>query len=182
MSCGERYHRHAPGQDPPLPGVTGTPRRRAVVVYHIREIQRYGEAPATGRKPAPFPRRDTIAHVVRIERRDAFLHATVTGDNTAEDVRGYLAEVRAACVEHRCRRVLIEESLAGPGLKTMTIYDIVTLGVTDAASVLEKVAFLDLNPAHDPHGMEFAEDLAMNRALNARFFTDRRLAEEWLRE
>ena len=104
----------------------------------------------------------------------------VTGDNTPQDVREYLAEVREACAAHACPRVLIEENLQGPSLRTMDIYDIVTQGSQRAGAAVTMVAFLDTNPAHAAEDMRFAETLAVNRQLNVRFFTDRHRAEQWV--
>jgi hypothetical protein len=88
--------------------------------------------------------------------------------------------VGESCIAHRCPRVLIEENFKGPSLDTMTIYDIVTQGSRRAAQAVTRVAFLDLNPEHTARDMKFAETLAVNRWLNARFFTDRAEAEQWL--
>jgi hypothetical protein len=54
----------------------------------------------------------------------------VEGDNTLEDVRQYLAEVREACAAESCTRVLVEENLRGPSLRTMDIFAIAARGGT----------------------------------------------------
>ncbi|HTT68757.1 MAG TPA: hypothetical protein VMF70_12075 [Gemmatimonadales bacterium] len=121
-----------------------------------------------------------MAHVLRVEHRGVYLYAAVAGDNTPQDVREYLADVQAACVSSGCPRVLIEENLAGPSLGTMDIFAIAAGGGRKAATSIAKIAYLDLNPDHEAKGMQFAENVAVNRGLNVRLFTDRREAEAWL--
>jgi stage II sporulation SpoAA-like protein len=121
-----------------------------------------------------------VAHTVRIEHRGAYLHATVTGDNTKQDVLAYLADVHEACETHGCSRVLIEENLAGPGLDTLTIYDIVSEGAGRAPPAVTRVAFVDANPAHAGRAMQFAESVAVNRFLSVRVFDDLGAAREWV--
>jgi len=121
-----------------------------------------------------------MAHVLRVERRGAYLLAVVEGDNTPDDVRQYLAEVREACVDRDCSRVLVEENLRGPSLKTMDIFVIAADGGSAAAGALSMVAYMDVNPDHAVRDMQFAENVAVNRGLNVRAFTDRREAEAWL--
>ncbi len=121
-----------------------------------------------------------MAHDLRIEHRGAYLHALGEGDNTPDDVRQYLAEVREACVAKGCSRVLIEENLRGPSLKTMDIFAIAAAGGSSAAGAIGMLAYMDVNPDHVAGDMEFAEDVAVNRGLNVRMFSDRREAEEWL--
>ncbi len=121
-----------------------------------------------------------MSHVLKVEPRGGYLDATVTGDNTLQDVEEYLSELRDACFAQGCRRVLIEENLQGPSLSTMAIYDIVVRGSEKAPQSLERIAYLDVNPDHAVQDMEFAATVAVNRSLNVRLFTDRGEAEEWL--
>jgi hypothetical protein len=121
-----------------------------------------------------------MSHLLRVEHRGTYLFVTVTGENTPQDVREYLSEVREACLARGCPRVLIEENLRGPGLGTTDIYDIVAQGSESAAPAVSKLAFLDVNPRHVAADMKFAETLAVNRLLNVRFFADRHEAERWV--
>jgi len=121
-----------------------------------------------------------MAHVLRVEQKGTYLHAVVEGDNTTEDVRQYLAEVRKACEARGCTRVLVEENLRGPSLKTMEIFAIAAGGGSAAAGTLSMVAYMDVNPEHAVRDMQFAENVAANRGLNVRLFLDRREAEAWL--
>lgn len=121
-----------------------------------------------------------MPHVLRIEHRGAFLHAVVEGDNTPEDVRQYLSEVREACLARGCQRVFIEENLRGPSLGTVDIFTIAAGGGRNADGAISMIAYMDVNPEHAPQDMAFAENVAVNRGLNVRMFADRREAQEWL--
>ena len=121
-----------------------------------------------------------MAHQLRVEHRGAYLHAVVEGDNTPEDVAEYLADVRRACEASGCPRVLVEENLRGPSLRTMEIFAIAEKGGANAAGAITMVAYLDVNSEHAAKDMEFAANVAANRGLNVRVFTDLREAEKWL--
>ncbi|HXY70825.1 MAG TPA: hypothetical protein VEH62_15390 [Gemmatimonadales bacterium] len=123
-----------------------------------------------------------MAYDLRLEFRGDYLVASVSGDNTPQDVREYLAEIRAACETRGCSRVLVEENLSGPSLGTMDIYGIAEGAGRNAAGAITRIAYLDVNPEHATRDMEFAANVAANRGLNVRVFTDRREAAEWLSE
>jgi hypothetical protein len=80
----------------------------------------------SSRKTASPWKEKAMPYVLSVENKEAYLHITVTGDNTPENVANYLSEVRNKCVEHQCSKVLIEENLRGPSLGTGIIYNIVT--------------------------------------------------------
>src|SRR4029450_860502 len=69
-----------------------------------------------------------MAYQIAIAQEPGYLHFRVTGENSPGAVRGYLAEVYAACVERNVGTVLIEENLAGPGPSFLDIYQIVEEG------------------------------------------------------
>ena len=121
-----------------------------------------------------------MAHETRIEHRGAYLYAAVSGDNTPKDVQEYVSEVRTACEAHGCSRVLIEENLRGPSLRTMDIFDIVLRGTQRSAPAVTTIAYLDVNPEHRMADLKFAENVASNRGLNIRVFADKAEAEQWL--
>jgi hypothetical protein len=59
-----------------------------------------------------------IGYELAFARHPDYIHATVTGTNSRDAVMGYLEDVRRECVRQDCYRVLIEERLEGPRLKT----------------------------------------------------------------
>lgn len=121
-----------------------------------------------------------MSYVLRLENKGAYLHITVTGDNTPENVANYLSEVRDKCVEHQCSTVLIEENLRGPSLAPSIVFSIITEAATRVWPSVQRIAYIDTNPAHQTETLQFAETVAVNRGVNIRFFSRIAEAEQWL--
>ena len=121
-----------------------------------------------------------MSYVLSVENKGAYLHITVTGANTPENVANYLSEVRNKCEEHQCSNVLIEENLRGPSLNTVTIYNIVTEAGDRVWPVVRRIAYVDVNQEHNREAMRFAETVAVNRAVNVRLFSSVLDAQKWL--
>src|SRR6266568_538942 len=111
-----------------------------------------------------------MSYELSIVQRPGYLHAKVAGQNSAETVRGYLAEVRAACERLGCAAVLIEENLAGPGLSIADIFGVAETGARPAGTQALRIAYVDTNPEHSHPDMMFAETVATNRGVNVRVF------------
>jgi len=109
-----------------------------------------------------------------------YLHAIVTGVNSLENVAQYLEDVLQECQARHIRRVLIEEQLEGPRLRTMDVFQIAAEGSTRAQGYFEAVAYVDVNAQGDL--MKFAETIAVNRYLPVSVFRSVRDAEVWLQE
>jgi len=107
-----------------------------------------------------------------------YLHAIITGENSFENVTGYLQQVREECRRRGYRRLLIEEHLEGPRLSGLEVFRIVTEGSERARGELHAIAYVDANA----HGalMKFAEDVAVNRALRVAVFSSIPEAQLWL--
>ncbi len=121
-----------------------------------------------------------MSYVLSVENKEAYLHITVTGDNTPENVANYLSEVRDKCVEHQCSNVLIEENLRGPSLAPSIVFSIITEAATRVWPIVQRIAYIDTNPAHQTETLQFAETVAVNRGVNIRFFSRIAEAEQWL--
>ena len=121
-----------------------------------------------------------MSYVLSVENKGAYLHITVTGDNTPENVANYLSEVRDKCVEHQCSSVLIEENLKGPSLDLGIVYTIVTEAANRVWPVVQRIAYVDVNLEHHLESMRFAETVAVNRGVNVRLFSRIVDAEQWL--
>ena len=119
-----------------------------------------------------------MAYTLKIEQKPGYLHATVTGHNSADTVARYMREVMQEAGARRCPRLLIEENLEGPRLGTMEVYALVTAGAKQFHGVLEALAFVDLNA--EGGVMRFAEDVAVNRGIPVRVFRTVAGAEKWL--
>ena len=119
-----------------------------------------------------------MAFELRLEPKQGYLHAVVTGDNTREDVFGYLRELLHACQLRHVTRVLIEERLTGPRLGPVDVFDIAVQGSTEAVGSLMTIAYVDVHAVGDT--MKFAENVAVNRGLPVRIFATVAEAEQWL--
>jgi hypothetical protein len=120
-----------------------------------------------------------MSHELSVKRPGGYLHITVTGDNTPEDVQQYLLEVHESCVKHSCPYVLIEENLQGHSLETLEIFRVIAKAAQPSSAV-RCIAYVDVNPEHDADRMKFAETVANNRAMMVKIFTDLSEAEKWL--
>lgn len=115
---------------------------------------------------------------VSITQKPTYLHAVITGENNADNVRGYLKQIQRECKAHKCLRVLIEERLEGPRLGIVDVYRIVSEQTVSALGQIEVIAYVDVNAEGDL--MKFAEDVAVNRFLRAAVFSSVPDAELWL--
>jgi hypothetical protein len=119
------------------------------------------------------------AYELTITQKPGYLHAVVTGENSRENVARYLEEILRECAARNCRRLLIEERLAGPRLGTMSVFEIAAEGSNHAQGHFNAIAYVDVNAEGDR--MEFAETVAVNRGLPVRVFSSVSDAEDWLR-
>jgi hypothetical protein len=118
--------------------------------------------------------------VLRIEKKEGYLHATVTGENVPESIFTYLLQIRDACADYGCPYVLIEENLQGPSLDLKSIFEIVSLSSEHAEPAVKSIAFVDTNPGHEHIKMEFAGNVAVGLGLNVRIFLTVEEARHWL--
>jgi hypothetical protein len=124
-----------------------------------------------------------MAHSISVQFEPGYLHLVVTGDNTQEDVAGYLDKVPRLCVGHAYSYVLIEEHLNGPSLAMLSIFDIASKGAESAqSSSLLAIAYVDTNPQHDHSKMQFAGNVAQKRGLQVQPFATVAAAKRWLSE
>lgn len=119
-----------------------------------------------------------MTYELTIDQKPTYLHAIVTGRNSRENVARYLKAILRECKARRCFRVLIEEHLEGPRLGTLEVFEIASEGSVRAFGMLEAIAYVDVNAAGDL--MQFAETVAVNRALPVTVFSTVVEAETWL--
>jgi hypothetical protein len=115
-----------------------------------------------------------------VEPRPGYLHISVNGTNSADNVRKILGDVIATCARHGCARVLFEEHLLGPSIGAVEAFEIVSEGSNSARPIVQQVAYVDTNPEHDSSLLEFVETVAVNRGIHVRVFATVREAEAWL--
>jgi len=82
---------------------------------------------------------------LKIEQKPTCLHAIVTGLNSGENVEAYLEELRGECIARGCIRLLIEEHLEGPRLRTLDVFEVVFKGSRQALGLFTAIAFVDLH-------------------------------------
>jgi hypothetical protein len=119
-----------------------------------------------------------MSYQLRIVEKPTYLHATVTGPNTLENVAGYLQEIMRECEARQCFNVLIEERLTGRRLETWDVYQIASDNSALARGVFRAIAYVDVNAGGDL--MKFAETVANNRGVPINLFTTVADAEAWL--
>jgi hypothetical protein len=119
-----------------------------------------------------------MTYALTIDQKPTYLHAIVTGRNSREHVARYLEAILQECMARRCCRVLIEERLEGPRLGTFDVFKIASEGSSQALRKFQAIAYVDVNAEGDL--MQFAETVAVNRALPVRVFATVADAEQWL--
>ena len=123
-----------------------------------------------------------MSYVLEAIQQAGFLYVRVTGENTPQVAAAYLRDMLAACIEHGCGVVLIEENLSGPSMDVMDVYQLASEIGDKARNVIQQVAYVDINPDHSLGLMRFAGDVAADRGVNVRVFETVKEAERWLRE
>ncbi len=134
--------------------------------------------PNPDRRPLGDPEEPPVTYRLTIDPKPTYLHFTVTGPNTKENVRGYLDEIRRECTRRNCYRVLVEERLEGQRLGTFDVFEIVKEGSYKALGIFKAFAYVDINSEGDL--MKFAETVAVNRAMPVAVFATVAQAEKWL--
>ncbi len=119
-----------------------------------------------------------MAYKLKICKKADYLHAIVTGQNSLENIKGYLQQIFHECKAADCSRLLIEERLEGPRLNTREVFKIASEESHRAFGVFRAIAYVDINAEGDL--MEFAETVAVNRALPVHTFSTLAEAEKWL--
>lgn len=120
-----------------------------------------------------------MSYHMSVEAKPGYLHFIVTGDNTRENVVRYVEEVVRECTLRQCFRALIEERLQGPRLGTLDVFEMVSAGSTRFLRTLQAMAYVDVH-ARSQEMMQFAENVAVNRAFPVRVFPTVSAAERWL--
>jgi len=123
--------------------------------------------------------RHFVSYEMSIEPKSGYLHVTVTGQNTRTNVIAYMEAVIRECTLRQCFRVLIEERLQGPRMGTLDVFEIVSAGSARFLRTITAMAYVDVN-APSQEMMQFAENVAVNRAFPVRVFPTVLSAERWL--
>jgi hypothetical protein len=119
-----------------------------------------------------------VTYTLTVDQKPTYLHAVVTGDNSAQAVEQYMEELMQECTARGASRVLIEERLVGPRLGPFEVFSMVSRGTARYSQAVEALAFVDVNA--EGNVMRFAEEVAVNRGFPVRVFPTVAAAEQWL--
>jgi hypothetical protein len=119
-----------------------------------------------------------VSYQLSVTHKPTYLHIVVTGQNSRDTVARYMDEVVRECTARGCRRVLVEERLTGPRLGTVEVFTLVSAGSLRFMGALQSMAYVDVNGMGGT--MDFAENVAVNRAFPVRVFSNVAAAEKWL--
>lgn len=119
-----------------------------------------------------------MSYELTVVQKPKYLHVIVRGQNSVENVVGYLQKTLDECIARQCSRVLIEERLAGPRLEMLDVFDIASKGGVNVAGNLTAIAYVDVNAEGEL--MQFAETVALNRGVPVAVFPTVLAAEQWL--
>jgi hypothetical protein len=89
-----------------------------------------------------------------------------------------MEEISRECRARNCFRVLIEERLEGPRLRTIDVFGIVSERSNKDRGMFKAIAYVDINTESDL--MLFAETVAINRAMPVAVFSTVADAAKWL--
>ena len=116
-------------------------------------------------------------YALTVTEEPGYLHAVITGVNSKENVISYLQDLQRECVTRKCFRLLVEERLEGPRLRTLDVYQIASMS-DQARTIVREIAYVDILAEGDL--MKFAETIAVNRGLPIRIFSNVDDAKAWL--
>jgi hypothetical protein len=119
-----------------------------------------------------------MSYQLKIIEKPTYLHAVVTGQNSIENVLGYLQDLLRECESRQRFNVLVEENLTGRRLETWDVYQVASDSSAHARGIFGAVAYVDVNAGGDL--MKFAETVANNRGVPMTVFATVAEAEEWL--
>ena len=119
-----------------------------------------------------------MTYKLTIDQKPTYLHIIVTGQSTRENVMQYMQDVIRECIHLNCSAVLIEERLEGTRLGTFEVFSMVSEGAKQFLGRLHAIAYADADG--DRGLMQFAENVAVNRGIPIRIFSNVPDAETWL--
>lgn len=121
-------------------------------------------------------------YTLRIEQKQGYLHARITGENTPEVTRSYVVDLIEACRRANCPAVLIEENLEGPRMDAGELYGIIQEYYAEFRSAIHVAAMVDVNPQRSDANMRFVEDASVNRGAEVAAFPTVEKAEAWIQQ
>jgi hypothetical protein len=127
-----------------------------------------------------LPVKKSKPYELSLTEKAGYAHAVVTGPNSVDNMNRYLEELLRECMARGYRRLLIEERFLGPRIGMTDVFQLASTTSDRARGFFEAVAYVDVNAEND-RNVKFAEDVVVNRGLQARMFRTVAEAEEWLK-
>lgn len=120
-----------------------------------------------------------MSYSISFQRRPEYLYVRVTGENSRDNVMGYLADLERECEAIECFRVLVDERLEGPRLPEMEVFAIASEGSKKALGKFEAIAYVDEQMGDMA---QFAETAAVSRGMPVAIFSNVEDADRWLND
>ena len=118
-----------------------------------------------------------VPYRLTLQEHPGYLHAKVEGERTAENALRFFKEVHETCMQKGYVDVLLEMSLTGPSLDTVSVFRVISQR-SPPATKFRRMAYIERSESLDK--ARFAETVAMNRGVNVRLFPDVDTAVAWL--
>ena len=114
---------------------------------------------------------------IQTENAGEYLLARLKGERTLINVLTAAGQIIGTCQELRLSKALVDVRGLEGELQTFDTYEVVAEKLPQSRGVsLNKAAIVDREESLN----RFFEDLAVNRGMNIRLFTDEGVAVEWL--
>jgi hypothetical protein len=119
----------------------------------------------------------SMTYTTEYIEKSAYFHVIIRGENTTENIISYINEIYDKCKEKNITKILIEERLEGPRLNVINIFQIIIQIAPKVIGQFIAIAYVDMN-RKEP--IKFLENVAINRGLPVRIFSDVQTAVDWL--
>ena len=105
--------------------------------------------------------------------------ATLTGAITEDEIKAARSDMNSELIDHSCERLLVDATGLTTMLPVLTDFEFTADHKTELPPRTWHAVVI--RPDQQEH-MQFVENVAQNRAINLRLFTDRNEAANWLRD
>src|SRR3569833_1674077 len=119
------------------------------------------------------------AYQTSIEYHPLYLHATVTGENSPDNVYDYMVDVLREYARSGYERLLIAEDLRGPRLTDQEVVEVLRRLAETMPLPRGKIAYVDLT-AYATSAMALAIHIAKYKGIDIQRFSTMEAARAWL--
>jgi len=119
------------------------------------------------------------AYQTSFEYHPLYLHATVTGENSPDNVYDYMVDVLREYARSGYERLLIAEDLRGPRLTDQEVVEVLRRLAETMPLPRGKIAYVDLT-AYATSAMALAIHIAKYKGIDIQRFSTMEAARAWL--